>query len=85
MLRRRNASLRRGRDSIAFGVSAASCGDEQAIQKRLRDDFANENHLRSPHVQKNFLTFATEDSRVVTLVSQLAAFDHHFFLDFIFH
>jgi len=34
---------------------------------------------------KIFLTFAIENSFVVTLVSQLAKFDHHFFLDFIFH
>jgi len=34
---------------------------------------------------RNFLTFATENSLVVTLVSYLAEFDHHFFLDFIFH
>ena len=34
---------------------------------------------------KNFLTFAIENSLVVTLVSRLAKFDHHFFLDFIFH
>jgi hypothetical protein len=34
---------------------------------------------------KNFLTFASENSLVVTLVSHLAKFDHHFFLDFIFH
>jgi len=33
---------------------------------------------------KNFLTFASENSLVVTLVSQLAKFDRHFFLDFIF-
>jgi len=51
----------------------------------VRDDFANENHLRGLQFQKNFLTFAIEHSLVVTLVSQLAQFDHHFFLDFIFH
>jgi len=33
---------------------------------------------------KNFLTFAIENSFVVTLVPQLEKFDHHFFLDFIF-
>jgi hypothetical protein len=39
----------------------------------------------SPRCAKNFLTFAIENSFVVTLVSQLAKLDHHFFLDFIFH
>jgi hypothetical protein len=35
--------------------------------------------------RKNFLTFAPQNSLAVTLVSQLAQIDHHFFLDFIFH
>ena len=38
----------------------------------------------STHSSKNFLTFASENSLVVTLVSRLAKFERHFFLDFIF-
>jgi hypothetical protein len=34
--------------------------------------------------EKNFLTFAFENSLAVTLVSRLAKFNRHFFLDFIF-
>jgi hypothetical protein len=33
---------------------------------------------------KNFLTFTSENSFAVTLVSRLAQFYDHFFLDFIF-
>jgi hypothetical protein len=38
----------------------------------------------STRCAKNFLTFAIENSFVVTLVPRFAKFDHHFFLDFIF-
>jgi hypothetical protein len=38
----------------------------------------------STRCMKNFLTFAIENSLVVTLVTRLEKFDHHFFLDFIF-
>ena len=39
----------------------------------------------STQCAKNFLTFAIENSFVVTLVLRFEKFDHHFFLDFIFH
>ena len=34
---------------------------------------------------EKLLDFCFENSLAVTLVSRLAHFDHHFFLDFIFH
>jgi hypothetical protein len=53
----------------------------------MRNDVFKEGKIQSSSMQsaKNFLTFASENSLFVTLVSQLAKVDHHFFLDFIFH
>jgi hypothetical protein len=48
---------------------------------RLRD----ENLSRLDALRKILVDFSSRVSLGVTLVSQLAPMDHHFFLDFIFH
>ena len=45
----------------------------------------NEKHLRLDAVFKTFVDFCVRNSFGVTFVWQPVAFDHHFFLDFIFH
>jgi len=45
----------------------------------------DENHSRLNALCKISVDFCSRSSLGVTLVSQLAPIDHHFFLDFIFH
>jgi hypothetical protein len=57
-----------------------SATDYEASLGRRRMEIERE----SMKSAKNFLTFAFKNSLAVTLVSRLAKFDRHFFLDFIF-
>jgi hypothetical protein len=45
----------------------------------------NENHRRLDVIFEILVDFCSRNALAVTLVSQLAKIDHHFFLDFIFH
>ena len=57
-------------------VSCAQRERRSVVQEKNREAF--------DAFARIFLTFAIENSLVVTLVSRLAKFDRHFFLDFIF-
>jgi hypothetical protein len=45
----------------------------------------DENHWRVDVIFEILVDFCFRNALAVTLVSQLAKIDHHFFLDFIFH
>jgi hypothetical protein len=45
----------------------------------------HENHWRLDVIFEILVDFCFRNALAVTLVSQLAEIDHHFFLDFIFH
>jgi len=45
----------------------------------------HENHWRLDVIFEILVDFCFRNALAVTLVSQLAKIDHHFFLDFIFH
>jgi hypothetical protein len=71
----------------ACGAEWKSCDGFAAVELPRKSECARGRkiELASTRCAKNFLTFGIENSFVVTLVSHLAKFDHHFFLDFIFH
>jgi hypothetical protein len=67
-------------------VEALRCGRiVPACSTRVTACSRNEKHLRLDAVFKILVDFCIRNSFGVTFVWQPVAFDHHFFLDFIFH
>jgi len=85
MYRRENASQAEATQPVVcIGVRERDSADDSCRRTELVTRTRDENRAQLDALCKNFVDFCLRSSLGVTLVSRLAPFDHHFFLDFIF-